>query len=97
METKFRLCEVENETLPFVTGLSPRKLGFEHRPIRVGFVVDRVRWTGFFPEYFGFTLSVSFHQFSMLSLVLVLLFIKFEISHTEAPSWEMVALRPIHT
>ena len=92
METKFLLCEVKNETLLFVTGLSPRRLGYEHRSIRVGFVVDRVCCNGFPPEYFGSALSVSFHQCSVVSLVLVLSFVTCEISHTEAPFWEMGAL-----
>jgi hypothetical protein len=42
-EKEFLLCEVENEALLLVAGLSPRRLEFKHIRIRVGFVVDRVR------------------------------------------------------
>jgi hypothetical protein len=59
-ETEFLLFEVENGTLLFVTGLSPRRLGFEHRPIRIGFVVDRVHWTGFSPSISGLPCQYHF-------------------------------------
>jgi hypothetical protein len=31
----------------------------------VGFVVEKWHWDSFFPEYLGFSLSVSFHQCSI--------------------------------
>jgi hypothetical protein len=40
--------------------------GFEHGPVRVGFVVDTEQWERFLPEYFNFPLSISFHHCSVL-------------------------------
>jgi hypothetical protein len=33
--------------------------------VHVGFVVDKWYWDRFFPEYFVFSLSISFHRFSI--------------------------------
>jgi hypothetical protein len=42
--------------------------GFNNRPGHVGFVVDKAALGQvFFPEYFGFLLSVSLHQCSVLT------------------------------
>jgi hypothetical protein len=49
-----------------VAGLIPQKRGFNHGPVHVGFVVEELVWDGFFTEYFGFHLSVSFPQCSVL-------------------------------
>jgi hypothetical protein len=44
-----------------VAGLSPRRPGFDPGSVHVGFVPDKSGTeTDFFPEYFGFPLSVSF-------------------------------------
>jgi hypothetical protein len=50
-----------------VAGLAPRSPGFIARLVCVGFLVDEVagEWV-FFSEYILFTLSVSFHQGSIL-------------------------------
>jgi hypothetical protein len=48
-----------------VAGLSPRRPGFDLRSVHVGFVVDKVALGRFFPEYFGFLLSVSFLRCSI--------------------------------
>jgi hypothetical protein len=46
-----------------VAGLSPRRSGVDPGSVYVGFVVDKVALGQvFFPEYFGFPLSVSFHR-----------------------------------
>jgi hypothetical protein len=37
-----------------VTGLSPRRPGFDPRSVHVGFVVDKVALGQVFSEYFGF-------------------------------------------
>jgi hypothetical protein len=44
-----------------VAVLSPRRPGFNHGSVHVGFVVDKVALGQVFPEYFGFPLSISFH------------------------------------
>jgi hypothetical protein len=48
-----------------VSGLSPRKLGFNLRPVDVGFVVEKVALVHAFFDYFGFVMPVSFHQCSI--------------------------------
>jgi hypothetical protein len=45
--------------------LSPRRLRFDPGSMHVGFVVDKVALDRFFPEYFGFSLSISFHRCSI--------------------------------
>jgi hypothetical protein len=37
-----------------VAGLLPRKTGFDHRSVLVGFLVDEVALVQVFSEYFGF-------------------------------------------
>jgi hypothetical protein len=39
-ETKFVLCEVGNEILRLVAGVSPRMPRFEHRRVHLRFVFD---------------------------------------------------------
>jgi len=51
---------------PLVVGLSPRVSGFSARSFQMGFGVDRVAVGKVFSEYFGFPLSLSFHQCSIL-------------------------------
>jgi hypothetical protein len=41
-------------------GFPPRRPGFDPGSVHVGFMVDR-----FFPEFFGFPLSISFHRCSI--------------------------------
>jgi hypothetical protein len=49
-----------------VTGLSPRRAGLDPGSVHVGFVVDKVALGQvFFPEYFGFPLSISFNRCSI--------------------------------
>jgi hypothetical protein len=49
-----------------VAGLPPRRPGFDHGPVYVGFVVEKVALGQVFPpEYFGFPLSISFHRCSI--------------------------------
>jgi len=52
----------------FLAGLSLRNTGFDRRSVHVRFVVDEVLPRLFFFScgYFGFPLSVSFHQWSAL-------------------------------
>ena len=46
--------------------ISPRRPGFDPRSDHVGFVVDKVALGQVFPpEYFGFTLSISFQRCSV--------------------------------
>jgi hypothetical protein len=47
-----------------VAGLPPRRPGSDPGSVHAGFVVDEV--AGFFPEYFGFPLSISFHRAPLL-------------------------------
>ena len=51
-----------------VAGLSPRRFRFDPRPVHMRFV-GKVALDRFFSEYFGFTLSVSFHQCSILIFI----------------------------
>jgi hypothetical protein len=48
-----------------VAGLSPRRPGFDSRPVHVGFLVGTVALGRFFCQYSGFPQSVSFHQYSI--------------------------------
>jgi hypothetical protein len=49
-----------------VASLSLRRPGFDPRSDHVGFVVDKVTLRQvFFPEYFGFSLSVRLHRCSI--------------------------------
>ena len=42
-----------------VAGISPRRPGFDPGPVHVGFMLDKVALGQvFFPEYFGFPLSI---------------------------------------
>jgi hypothetical protein len=45
-----------------VAGQSPRRPEFGRRLVDVDFVMDKVKLERFFFEYFGYHLSVSFHQ-----------------------------------
>jgi len=49
-----------------VGSLSVQRPGFSHRLVHVGLLVDKLalRWASF--QYIGCTLSVSFHQCSLL-------------------------------
>jgi hypothetical protein len=47
-----------------VTGLSPRRPGFNPGSVHVGFVVDKVALGQGFPQVLQFPLSISFHQCS---------------------------------
>lgn len=87
-ETEFLLCEIEYGTLLFVT--AEARMRTQANPCGICGGQSVLDW--FLPEYFGFTPSVSFHQCSMLSLILVLLFVTCKTSHTEVPFWEMGAL-----
>jgi hypothetical protein len=50
-----------------VAGFTSRRPGFDPRSVQVGFVVDKVALGQVFPpEYFGFTLSSSFHRCSII-------------------------------
>jgi hypothetical protein len=49
-----------------VVGLSPRRPGFDPRPVRVGFVADKVTPGQFFLRILRFPLSVSLPHCSML-------------------------------
>jgi hypothetical protein len=42
-----------------------RRLYFDHRPVPVGLLLDKVAVLQISSEYFGFLLSVSFHQRSV--------------------------------
>jgi hypothetical protein len=53
-----------------VAGLSLRRLGFNSRPIQMGFVVDSGHGTGVSQESFGFPQSLSFHLCSILFYML---------------------------
>ena len=44
---------------------SPWRPGYDPGSVHVGFVVDTVALGQVFPEYFGFPLSISFHQCSI--------------------------------
>jgi hypothetical protein len=48
-----------------VTGLSPRRPGFDPRSVSEGFVVDKLELRQVFPRVLGFPLSVSFHRCSI--------------------------------
>ena len=52
--------------LCFVTGLLPRSPRFDPRPAHLGFVVGKVALGHVSSEYYGFPLSLSFHQCSIL-------------------------------
>jgi hypothetical protein len=52
----------------------PRRLIFDHRPVRVGLVLDEVGVLQSSSEYFGFLRSVSFHQCSVFIHSLIHLF-----------------------
>jgi hypothetical protein len=43
----------------------PQRLIFDHRPVPMGLVLDKVAVLQTSSEYFGFLLSVSFHQCSV--------------------------------
>ena len=49
----------------FFSGHSPRRAGLKLRPVRVGFVVDKMSLGQVFSEYVALNLSVSFHQSSV--------------------------------
>jgi hypothetical protein len=45
-----------------VAGLSPRRSGFAHGSINVGYVVEKVALGQVISEIFGFPLSISVHR-----------------------------------
>jgi hypothetical protein len=49
-----------------VAGLSPQRTGFDPASVHMGFVVDNLALGRvFLPQYFGFSLSISFHRCSI--------------------------------
>jgi len=53
---KFAAEPARNIAEWLVTGFSPPKVAFNLMVVRLGFVVDRWRWSGFLSKYFGFPL-----------------------------------------
>ena len=47
-----------------VGGLLLRRFGFNPRPVLVGFMVNQIALGQILSEYFGFPMSLSFHQYS---------------------------------
>jgi len=58
----------------FVFCLSPSRPGFNPRLVNVGFVVDKVALAQLLSKYSSFSLSVLFHQNSMLLYLSELLY-----------------------
>jgi hypothetical protein len=56
---------LKKETICFST-----QTGFTLGSVHVGFVVDKWHWDRFFSEFFGFSLSVSFHRTSPYSYII---------------------------
>jgi hypothetical protein len=70
-------CETKNiKVLPWlrclVPDLSLRRTGLDPRSFQVGFVADKVALEQVFSVYFGFPMSVSFHQYTILFFVYML-------------------------
>jgi hypothetical protein len=53
--------------------LPRRGVGFDPKLVDVRYIVDRVALATFFSKYLGFPLSASFHQYSLLVFIYMLL------------------------
>jgi hypothetical protein len=56
-------------------GLPARRSGFDPGSVHVGFVVDKVALGQVFPEYFGLSLSISFHRCSITRTIIIIIII----------------------
>jgi len=54
-----------------VAGFSQRRPRFHSGSVRVRFMVKKIALVWVFPEYFRCTLSVSFHQYSILIFIYI--------------------------
>ena len=66
-----------------LAGLWTHQHGSESGPFVVGFMVDKVELGLVFSGYFGFTLSVSFHSYSMVLLI-------FKATRNREQIWEAI-------
>jgi len=54
--------------------LLPIKAGFDPRSLRVTLMVNKRQWHRLFPEYLRFPQKITFHQYSILIFIVILIF-----------------------